>query len=265
VVLHATAFGTDRQSAWARSSADILIRVELKLLHPWDVAPSEAISIQRRLAPMVMREGRPENVRLIAGTDISVGGEAPGGAPGRAAVVVLTWPDLEPVEQSVVEAQVAFPYVPGLLSFREIPVLAPALRALRNVPDLLVVDGQGIAHPRRLGLAAHLGLLLDLPAIGCAKSRLIGRPAGDLDSARGASVPLVDRGETVGVVLRTRKDTNPVYVSTGHQVSLDVAAEWVLALAPRFRLPEPTRLAHQAAAGKQVAPTADDGAGQREH
>lgn len=214
---------------------------------------------------MVVREGRPENVRLIAGTDISVGSDLPGGAPGRAAVVVLTWPNLEPVEQSVVEARVEFPYLPGLLSFREIPVLAPAFQRLRSRPDLLVADGQGIAHPRRLGLAAHLGLLLDLPAIGCAKSRLTGRPAAELDGERGARVSLVDRGETVGVALRTRKDTNPVYVSTGHKVSLDAAADWVLALATRYRLPEPTRLAHQAAAGTQIAPPTDDGAGRREH
>jgi deoxyribonuclease V len=158
------------------------------------------------------------------------------------------------VEQVVARAQVRFPYVPGLLSFREIPVLLPCFERLRTPPDLVIVDGQGIAHPRRLGLAAHLGLLLDLPSIGCAKSRLTGHPAGELAPERGARVPLVDRGETVGYALRTRAGTSPVFVSTGHRIGLDEAAAWVLACATRFRLPEPTRLAHQAAAGRQIAP-----------
>jgi deoxyribonuclease V len=214
------------------------------------------MAIQRRLAPMVVREGEPQDVRYIAGTDISVGGRESG--EGRAAVVVLRWPGLEPVEQAVVRAEVRFPYVPGLLSFREIPVLLPALTRLRHTPDLLVVDGQGIAHPRRFGLAAHLGLMLDLPAIGCAKSRLTGRPAGVLADERGAQTALVDRGEVVGHMVRTRAGTNPVYVSTGHRVAPQAAVEWVLALASRYRLPEPTRLAHQAAAGREVAPRTND-------
>ena len=207
------------------------------------------MAIQRRLAPQVVREGNPEDVRLIAGTDISIGGA---GHEALAAVVVLRWPELVPVEQAVVRIEVGFPYVPGLLSFREIPALLPAFEQLRSTPDLIVVDGQGIAHPRRLGLAAHLGLVLDLPAIGCAKSRLTGRPAGELGDERGGRVPLVDRREVVGYALRTRAGTNPVYVSTGHRIGLDAAADWVLALAPRYRVPEPTRLAHQAAAGKDV-------------
>ena len=222
--------------------------------HAWDVTPAEAVEVQRRLAPRVVREGEPRDVRFVAGTDISVGS---GGVPARAAVVVLRWPELTPVEQSVIEIEVRFPYVPGLLSFREIPALLPAFGRLRTTPDLIVVDGQGIAHPRRLGLAAHLGLVLDLPTVGCAKSRLTGRPAGELGEARGERVALHDRGETVGYVLRTRAGTSPVYVSVGHRISLEAAASWVLALAPRYRLPEPTRLAHQAAAGKQVVPPAN--------
>ena len=223
-------------------------------LHPWNVTPAEAIDIQRRLAPMVVRQGAPENVRLIAGSDISVGGRDDPDPHGLAAVVVLRWPDLTPVEQSVVEARVTFPYVPGLLSFREIPVLLPALERLRSTPDLLVVDGQGIAHPRRLGLAAHLGILFDIPAIGCAKSRLTGWPQGDLPDERGARVPLIDRGEQVGYAVRTRPGTNPVFVSTGNRIDDGTAADWVAWLAPKYRVPEPTRLAHQAAAGKQIAP-----------
>lgn len=222
-------------------------------LHRWDVTPEEAVAIQRRLAPLVVRDGAPSPVRLVAGADISIGNAR---TPARAAVVVLRWPDLAPVEQAVVETEVRFPYVPGLLSFREIPALLPAFARLRASADLIVVDGQGIAHPRRLGLAAHLGLLLDVPAIGCAKSRLTGDAEGTLGSERGARAPLRDRGEVVGTVLRTRGGTNPVYVSTGHRIGLEEATAWVLDLAPRFRLPEPTRLAHQAAAGKRVAPEA---------
>ncbi len=218
-------------------------------MHRWDVSPREAVEIQRRLAPLVQRDGEPVGVRFVAGTDISAGGA---GGPARAAVVVVEWPSLTPVEQSVVEIQVSFPYVPGLLSFREIPALLPAFARLRTTPDLVVVDGQGIAHPRRLGLAAHLGLILDLPAIGCAKSRLTGRVEGELPEERGARAPLMDRGEVVGYVVRTRAGVSPVFVSLGHRISLEAAAGWIIALAPRYRLPEPTRLAHQAAAGKHL-------------
>lgn len=232
--------------------AAILEVVQPRLVHDWDVTPAEAIAIQRRLAPQVVRWGTLEHVRFIAGTDVSAGRRD--GEGGRAAVVVLRWPDLEPVEQVVVQARIRFPYVPGLLSFREIPLLLPCFARLRTRPELVIVDGQGIAHPRRLGLASHLGLVLDLPTIGCAKSRLSGQPAGDLADERGARVPLRDQGETIGYALRTRTGTNPVYVSIGHRIGLDEAVHWVLACATRSRIPEPTRLAHLAAAGRQVAP-----------
>ena len=224
--------------------------MEAQTLHAWTVTPREAIALQRELAPLVVREGVPADVRVIAGTDISVSREG----RFRAAVVALRWPELEPVEQALAEGEVPFPYVPGLLSFREIPALLPAFAALTVEPDLIVVDGQGIAHPRRIGLAAHLGLVLDRPAIGCAKSLLTGRPAGELAPERGARVPLVDHEETVGYALRTRANVNPVYVSTGHRVGGEEAAAWVLALARGYRLPEPTRLAHKAAAGQPGAP-----------
>ncbi len=224
--------------------------------HPWDVTPREAARIQEELAPLVRCRDDLGEVRYIAGADISTGSRFQPDRPARAAVVVLRWPELAPVEQAVCVADVRFPYIPGLLSFREIPALLPAFERLRQRPDLLVVDGQGIAHPRRFGIAAHLGVLLDLPAIGCAKSRLTGESSGPLGEERGARVALIDRGERIGYALRTRAGTRPVYVSPGHRLSTESAADWVLALAVRYRLPEPTRLAHQAAAGRQVAPAA---------
>lgn len=228
--------------------------MRVRALHRWDVSPAEAVDIQRRLASLVVRTGSVRAPALIAGVDVSAGGRQAGTRPALAAVVVVRWPGLEPVEQSVVRADIRFPYVPGLLSFREIPVLVPALERLRSTPELVLVDGQGIAHPRRLGLAAHLGLLLDLPTIGCAKSRLVGTLSEPLGAERGAVAPLVDAGEEVGRAVRTRTGAKPVYVSVGHRIALECAVRWVLALAPRFRLPEPVRLAHQAAAGVRVAP-----------
>jgi deoxyribonuclease V len=222
--------------------------MEPRLLHAWNQAPAEAIALQRELAPRIIAEGAPNRVRLVAGVDISVGGRS-GEEPGRGAVVLLSYPELQPVEQSVVGKAVAFPYVPGLLSFREIPVLLPAFAALNRQPDLLVVDGQGIAHPRRIGLASHLGLLFDLPAIGCAKSRLTGHFSG-LGEERGSVAYLHDRGQIVGAAVRTRSGVNPIFVSVGHRIALDAAIEWSLRLSGRYRLPEPTRLAHQAAAGR---------------
>jgi deoxyribonuclease V len=169
---------------------------------------------------------------------------------------VLAYPQLAPVEQAVVKREVGFPYIPGLLSFREIPVLLPAFARLQSVPDLLVVDGQGWAHPRRMGLASHLGLLLDVPTIGCAKSRLIGEFAS-LGEERGCVEYLRDpsrNGEIIGAAVRTRAGTKPVFVSVGHRIRLDEAIDWTLRLAPQLRVPMPTRLAHEAAAGRQVAP-----------
>jgi deoxyribonuclease V len=229
-----------RRDAWLRAAADA----------GWNLTPAEARALQERLRDRVIASGSlpPEAVRLVAGTDIAAG--RPEG-PGRAAVVVLEYPSLRPVEQAVYEAPLRFPYIPGLLSFREIPLLLPAFARLRALPDLVVVDGQGIAHPRRFGIAAHLGVLLDLPAIGCAKSRLIGTHDPPSDE-RGAWTPLRDHGETIGAVVRTRPGTRPVYVSVGHRLALEEAVTWVLRLARGYRLPEPTRLAHQAAAGTDV-------------
>ncbi len=198
------------------------------------VSPAAAVRLQERLRDRVVRSGSPPR-RLVAGADVS---EKDGRA--RAAFVVLR--GLEPVEEAVAETAVPFPYVPGLLSFREIPSLLAAWGRLRTRPDVVIVDGQGTAHPRRFGLACHLGLVLGVPTVGCAKSLLTGRyeePAPE----RGSWSPLVDRGETVGAALRTQDGRNVVYVSPGHRVSLAAAIRTVLACAPRYRLPEPQRLA----------------------
>jgi deoxyribonuclease V len=222
-------------------------------LHSWDLTPREAADLQTRLAPQVITEGDPTNVRLIAASDVAFADRPSRRRPtlARAAVVVLSYPDLEIVEQHVMESPVGFPYMPGLLSFREIPVLAQAFELLDRTPDLLLVDGQGRAHPRRFGLACHLGLLLDLPTIGVAKSRLVGEHA-EPDPIRGASTPIAHDGELIGTVLRTRDNVKPVYVSIGHRISLESAADWVLRLCTRYRLPEPIRLADRLSKAQHV-------------
>jgi deoxyribonuclease V len=213
--------------------------------HSWQVSPAEAVKIQAALAGEVSRTGNIENPRHIAGVDISVDRLA---KTGTAAVVVLSYPGLEVVEIRVVTDRIGFPYVPGLLSFRESPLILTACEKLTVTPDIIMVDGQGIAHPRRIGLASHLGLLLGVPTIGCAKSRLCGRHMLPGNEA-GSYTDLVDRGEVIGAVLRTRTSVGPVYVSIGHKIDLADAIRWVLACCRGYRLPEPTRLAHQAAGG----------------
>ena len=217
-------------------------------LHDWQVTVAQAEDIQRSLAVQVVRQGAVESPRYIAGVDIS--GEL-GEGVARGAVVVLGFPQLAVEEVSVVEQGLYFPYVPGLLSFREVPLILAAWERLTLCPDLVVADAQGIAHPRRLGMASHLGLLLGVPAIGCAKSILCGRH-GELGEERGARAELVHRGEVVGAALRTRQGVRPVYVSIGHLIDLEGAVRWVLACCRGYRLPEPTRLAHLAAGGRQL-------------
>lgn len=226
----------------------------MRLRHPWNVTPARAKSIQERLRGRVERRPRLGTVRRVAGIDISVTPgprtaawrRPAGGYRARAAVVVLSFPELEVVETSVVEQPCRFPYVPGLLAFREGPSILAAFRKLRARPDLLLFDGQGIAHPRRFGIAAHLGVLLDLPSIGCAKSRLVGEHA-EPGAERGAWAPLTDGGGTIGAALRTREGVKPVYVSIGHRVDLETALDLVMRCTRGYRLPEPTRRAHQAA------------------
>jgi deoxyribonuclease V len=213
--------------------------------HAWRVSPAQARQIQLGLAGSVRREGRLENPAYIAGMDISVKRFAP---EGTAAVVVLSYPGLEVLESRVQDGPIGFPYVPGLLSFREAPLLLETCAGLRHRPDLIMVDGQGIAHPRRLGLAAHLGLLLDVPAIGCAKSRLCGAHEAPGNEA-GSRADLTDGDEVIGAVLRTKTGVKPLYISIGHRIGLEEAVRWVLACCRGYRLPEPTRLAHLAAGG----------------
>lgn len=228
--------------------------MHLQKLHSWELMPAEAIALQKQLAPRVIRAGDPGNVRLVAAADIAFPERSRGwqGGLARAAVVLMSYPELALVEQHVIEAPVAFPYVPGLLSFREIPALALAFERLSSTPDLLLVDGQGIAHPRRFGLAAHLGLLAGIPTIGCAKSRLCGE-AADPGPKRGSVSDLIDGGGRIGLVVRTKGCVKPLYVSVGHLISLECAAEWVLRLAPTHRLPEPIRLADRLSKGLPIA------------
>lgn len=213
--------------------------------HPWNLTPAAARALQEQLRGAVVTEDRIGPVRLVAGIDV---GFEEDNRITRAAVAVLTFPGLALVEQAIARRPTSFPYIPGLLSFREVPAVLEALAQLRSVPDLLLCDGQGIAHPRRLGIAAHLGLLLDVPAIGVAKSRLIGSH-GPVPDQRGAWVPLRDGTEIIGAVLRTRRGVKPLYVSPGHRIGLPRAVEYVLRCAPRYRLPETTRWAHRLASG----------------
>ena len=219
--------------------------VRVNKLHDWQVSIGEAKAIQLKLADQVSRTSEVTSPHFIAGVDISAQ-KAQGVATG--AVVVLSYPELRLVETKVVSGDLDFPYVPGLLSFRESPLTLAACERLTFTPDLLLVDGQGIAHPRRMGLASHLGLFLDIPTIGCAKSLLCGSHKM-LGAEAGSYVEVMDRGEVIGAALRTKVGVKPVYVSIGHKVDLPAAIYWVLKCCRGNRLPEPTRLAHLAAGG----------------
>ena len=204
-------------------------------------SPREAMALQEAWRARVVCENRFERLERVAGVDVSVVGER-----ARAAICVLSWPALQPLVCATATLPVEFPYVPGLLGFREVPAVAAAFAGLAERPDLLIVDGQGRAHPRRFGVATHVGLELDVPSIGCAKTLLVGehRPVG---ARRGSRARLVHAGEVVGLALRTREGVREVYVSIGHGVDLATAARIVLASATRYRLPEPIRAAHRAA------------------
>jgi deoxyribonuclease V len=208
--------------------------------HPWDVTPREAVAIQNRLRPFVVLTWDHPPVNRVAGFDCSYARRAD---QGYAVVTVLDWPQLDEIEVAWAEGAISFPYIPGLLTFREAPLLLQAWKKLRHPPDLIFVDGQGIAHPRSMGLAAHLGVLLDIPAIGCAKTPLVG---GDpfLENAKGNSVPLLHQGKEVGAALRTRTGVKPLYCSPGHRIDLLNTLRWVLRACRGCRLPEPLRRAH---------------------
>lgn len=209
-------------------------------LHSWNLTPGEAIEVQKRLRNLVRIEPLAREVHTIAGADISFNKFS---EIVYAGIVVLSLPDLQIIESAGVRSATKFPYVPGLLSFRETPSVLEAWEKLKTKPDVLMLDGQGIAHPRRFGIACHVGVLLDLPTIGCAKSILVGRH-GELGLEAGSQAPLIDRGEQVGVALRTKDKVNPVYVSPGHLIDLDSAVDSVLRSTGKYRQPEPTRQAH---------------------
>ncbi|HYF56634.1 MAG TPA: deoxyribonuclease V [Salinarimonas sp.] len=217
--------------------------MQLHPRHPWTVSPEEAVAIQRRLRGGLVLDTPldPASIRLVAGVDVSVKQDQ-----SHAAVVVATFPGFEPVETVLAQAPTPFPYVPGLLSFREGPVLEEALARLRSEPELFLVDGMGTAHPRRMGIACHMGLWLERPTIGCGKTLLVGR-FGALSQDKGAHVPLIHRGETIGAAVRTRAGTNPMFISPGHRCDIASAVAVVMACSPKWRIPEPIRLAHNAA------------------
>ena len=217
--------------------------MDLVRRHDWDLTPSQAVALQRDLAAEIVADKALDldAVRLVAGVDVSVKNER-----SRAAVVVVTFPGFLLVEKATAERPTPFPYIPGLLSFREGPVLEEAFGRLRTEPDVFLFDGMGTAHPRRIGIASHMGLWLERPTIGVGKTRLVGSNA-PLPEEKGAHVPLIDRGETIGAVVRTRTGKHPLFISPGHLADIPSAVELVLACSPKFRLPEPIRLAHKTA------------------
>jgi deoxyribonuclease V len=222
--------------------------MRVKQLHGWKLSTNEAINLQRELAVQVITDGDIIKSDYIAGVDMSVN-RVKGIA--RAAVVVLSYPGLRIIETRIAQSTIDFPYIPGLLSFRELPLILTACEKLDIKPDLFIVDGQGIAHPRRLGLASHLGLFLDTPTIGCAKSLLCGK-CDEPVLEKGNYTRITDGNDTIGAVLRTRQGVKPVYISTGHKIGLQPAIQWVLNCCNGYRLPEPTRQAHLAASIKNT-------------
>ena len=219
-----------------------------KITHPWNLDPAAAIALQRELAAKVICETAFGPVTTIAGVDASYRDGV-----ARAAIVAFSFPNMDILEYVTAERPVSYPYVPGLLSFREAPAVLDGLGKLPLTPDLLIFDGHGIAHPRRLGIASHIGLVVDVPSIGCAKKRLVGHydePARE----RGNYTYLQDDGEIIGAVVRTRTGVKPVFVSTGHRIGLDAAIDVVLVCGRGYRLPEPTRWADKIAGGVYPPP-----------
>lgn len=213
--------------------------------HAWPLTVEEAIAIQEQLRGEIITSDQLGTVQYVAGVDM---GFEEAGKISRAAVAVLSFPALQLQESAISRRPTSFPYIPGFLSFREIPAVLDALEKISTIPDLILCDGQGIAHPRRFGIACHLGLIVDLPTIGVAKSLLIGKHE-EVAEERGSWQPLRHRSETIGAVLRTRTRTKPLYISGGHRVSLPTAIEYVLRCTPKYRLPETTRIADKLASG----------------
>ncbi|MBI3622424.1 MAG: deoxyribonuclease V [Nitrospirae bacterium] len=215
--------------------------MKIRTLHPWTLTPKDAIALQRRLVNHVVTENQLGAVRFVAGADIATYKDSPDGYAG---VVVMSSPGLEIVETASATVKLTFPYIPGLLAFRELPVLLEAFAKLTRTPDLILVDGQGLAHPRRFGIACHLGLLLDLPTIGCAKSRLFGRHEAPPLRKSGVAHLYDEDDHVIGAAVRTKDRTNPIYVSIGHKIDLPTAIRYTLACGRGYRVPEPTRQAH---------------------
>jgi len=219
--------------------------LRLKTTHSWQLSVAEAVKLQRQLAPCVNLQDEIDPVNTVAGVDV---GFENNGNITRAAIAVMSYPGLELHESAIARCKTVFPYIPGLLSFRELPAVLKALKNLETLPDIFLCDGQGYAHPRRFGIACHLGVLTGIAAIGVGKTRLLGKyeePANE----RGAWSPLTDREETIGAVLRTRTGVKPVFISQGHRVSLLTAIYYVMQCTTRFKLPETTRQAHRLASG----------------
>jgi deoxyribonuclease V len=215
--------------------------------YAWPLTVEEALVIQEKLRDQVITSDQlQESIQYVAGVDM---GFAANGTISRAAVAVLSFPDLQLIETSLAHRPTTFPYVPGFLSFREIPAVLDALEKIKTIPDIILCDGQGIAHPRRLGIASHLGLLIDMPTIGVAKSLLVGKHE-ELPESKGSTQPLIYKGETVGAVLRSRTGVKPLYISSGHRISLPTAIDYVLRCTTKYRLPETTRIADKLASAK---------------
>jgi deoxyribonuclease V len=215
--------------------------MKTRKLHEWDLSYKEAVEMQNRLASQVRFIAIKKKPGIVAGLDCAFSKD---GKKIFAAVVVIKLPDFEVIETATANRKVDFPYIPGLLSFREAPVCIDAIDKLKVTPDVFIVDGQGYAHPRRFGIACHIGVLVDTPTVGCAKSRLIGE-FDEPGKRKGQYSPLKNNGEVIGAVLRTRNNVKPVFVSVGQKCTLDDAVKIVLDYTTKYRLPEPARLAHQ--------------------
>lgn len=215
--------------------------MQQKILHEWNLSPEQAIALQKELAKQIILEDRLGEVRYVAGVDMALNKQ---NEMARAAVVLLSYPDMEIVERHTYEEPVRMPYVPGLLSFREAPAVLGAFHQLRGKADLVMVDGMGIAHPRRIGIASHLGLWLNIPTIGCGKSLFVGKyDEAALGEEAGSWTQLIYKNEVIGAMVRTRTHVKPMIISSGHLISLETSIHYVLQCSKGYRLPEPTRQA----------------------
>lgn len=223
--------------------------MKITLLHDWKISPQQAIELQKQLAYEVIAEDDfEEPIKTVAGIDLGYDADS---NISRAVVVVLSFPELELIESQEAKMPVQFEYIPGLLSFRETPVAIRALEKLEITPDLILCDGQGLAHPRSFGIACHIGLIADVPTIGAAKSVLVGK-FENLGEKRGSFAPMIYKKREVGAAVRTRDNVQPMYISAGHRISLETAVKYVLACSPKYRLPETTRLADKMASFRKV-------------